>query len=174
MEPFHLGYVKDPLPGHEPYRGMLSIPYLRPTVDGSMLVASIRFRCLDNHEHLGHGKYNTLPGDRPRMYNTAALVAGTDTIAITEGELDAISAELSGIRAVAIPGVQMWKRLYREPFLGYESVFVLSDGDDPGRAFAAKVLKDLPNAKQIPMPEGMDVNDLVLVHGPAALRERIQ
>ena len=154
---------------------MLAIPYLRPTSDGSLFVASIRFRCLEDHEHdmHYHGKYNTVAGDRPRMYNTQALVESGDSIAICEGEIDAITAEVCGIHAVGIPGIQLWKRHFRDPFLGYEKVFVLADGDEAGRQLAATVMKDLPNARHIPMPPGMDVNDVVLKHGPSALRERI-
>src|SRR5690606_13663290 len=69
VDEFLLGYVDDPLPGHESYKGMLAIPYIRPTFDGELLVATIRFRCLLDHEHEFHGKYNTMPGDRRRMYN---------------------------------------------------------------------------------------------------------
>lgn len=175
IDKFLLGYVDDPVPGHDTYKGMLAIPYLRPTLDGSTYVVSIRFRCLENHEHAEffHGKYNTIAGDRPRIFNTEALVRAQDTIAITEGELDTIVADLSGIDAVGIPGVQLWKKHFREPFLGYETVYILSDGDRPGQKFAAELLKDLPNSKQIPMPEGMDVNSFVLEHGPEALKERI-
>lgn len=166
---FSLGYVEDPLPGHEMYRGMLAIPYLRP----GGLVASIRFRCIEDHEHQFHGKYNTVPGDRPRMYNTQDLVTSQDVIAICEGEIDTITAHLCGIPAVGIPGVQLWKKHFREPFLGYESVFIFADGDEPGRNFAASLKKDLPNGKVIPMPPGEDVNSFVLKHKAAGLKERI-
>jgi 5S rRNA maturation endonuclease (ribonuclease M5) len=181
-ERFKLGYVTDPLPGHEMFRGMIAIPYLRP----GGLVASIRFRCIreeckamgegdfsskENHEF--HGKYNTVAGDRPRMYNTEDLVTSQDIIAICEGEMDTITAHLCGIPSVGIPGVQLWKKHFREPFLGYEAVFILADGDEPGRNFAAALKKDLPNGRIIPMPSGEDVNSLALANGKEALLERI-
>ena len=44
---FHLGYVAEPIPGHEQYRGMLAIPYRgEPTLDGTYPTWSIRFRCV--------------------------------------------------------------------------------------------------------------------------------
>lgn len=156
------------------YRGMMAVPYLRPSWDGELFVASIRFRCLEDHEHQGHGKYNTEAGDRPRMYNTQALLESNDIIAICEGEIDAITAELCGIPAVGVPGAQLWKNHFRDPFLGYETVYILADGDDAGRAFASTVKKDLPNAKHIPMPPGMDVNSVVVQQGAKALTERIR
>lgn len=173
-EPFLLGYVEDALPGHSPYEGMLAIPYLRPTTQGGVFVASLRFRCLEDHEHQGHGKYMTVPGDRARMYNTLALIDACDTIAITEGELDAITAVACGVPAVGLPGAQSWKPWFRDPFLGYETVYVLADGDEAGHRFAVTVMKDLPNAKHIPMPKGEDVNSVVRAGGPKALTDRIQ
>jgi DNA primase len=153
----------------------MSIPYLRPTTDDELFVASIRFRCLvEGCEHEFHGKYNTVAGDRPRMFNTKALVESDDIIAICEGELDAITAQACGIPAVGIPGIQLWKRAFREPFLGYEKVYILADGDDAGRQLATVLMKDLgANGVVVPMPHGEDVNSFVKKNGPKALRERI-
>lgn len=171
VDKFRLGFVADPLPGHEMYRGMLSIPYLRRAHDGEWSVVSLRFRCLLDHDHHGHGKYNTEAGDTPRLFNTLALITSDDTIAITEGEIDAITAQVCGIPAVGVPGVQSWKPHFLDPFLGYERVYILSDGDDPGRQFARAVAQQLPNAKIIPSPEGMDVNKIIVTHGPSAIKE---
>lgn len=169
-----LGYVNDPLPGHEMFRGYMAIPYLRWSQEHGWAVVSIRFRCIQDHEHRGHGKYMTVAGDRPRLYNTLALLKESAVIAITEGELDAITAQVAGMPAVGVPGAQAWQSYFREPFLGYREVFVLADGDEPGMQFAHTVAKELPNAKVIPMPPGEDVNSLVLTKGKQALLERIK
>lgn len=171
---FRLGYVADPLPGHEYYRGMLAIPYLRRSTDKGWSVVSIRFRCIEDHEHSGHGKYMGMPGDKPRLFNTIALTRENDEIAITEGELDAVAAVTAGIPAVGLPGATTWQDYFREPFLGYQRVFVLADGDDPGMRFAHSVGSHLPNAVTIPMPKGEDVNSFVLKEGKQALVERIR
>ena len=170
---FLLGYVEDPLPGHEMHRGSLAIPYLRWSQHHGWAVVSIRFRCIQDHEHQGHGKYMTQAGDRPRLYNTMALLKTSTNIAITEGEIDAITAQIAGIPAVGVPGAEAWQRYFREPFLGYKNVFVLADGDEPGLKFANTVAKTLPNAKVIPCPPGTDVNSLVIEQGPRALMERL-
>lgn len=169
---FRLGFVAEPLPGHEPYRGMLAIPYLRYSREFGWGVVSIRFRKLGEVED--GAKYLTVAGDRPRLFNTNALLRRSATIAITEGELDAITAELCGVPAVGVPGTQMWKPHHVEPFLGYRSVFVLADGDDPGREFAYKVAHSLPNGKVVLTPEGQDVNSLVIQEGPGALLRRLK
>lgn len=161
------------MPGHDMYRGMLAIPYIRRATDSQWSVVSIRFRCIQDHEHHGHGKYNTTPGDKPRMYNTVALTQEDDRIAITEGELDAITATACGIPAVGLPGASVWQDYFRDPFLGYETVSILADGDDPGMRFAQNIAKQLPNAIIVPMPAGQDVNSIFLNEGKKALLERV-
>ncbi|WKW87272.1 DNA primase [Mycobacterium phage Chargerpower] len=166
---FGLGFVDDPLPGHELYRGCLAIPYLRWSSWRGWSAASIRFRRLDD----GKPKYMTLPGDKPRLFNTNALTNYSRDMAITEGEIDAVTAEMVGIPTVGVPGAQMWKPHFRELFLGYRNVNILADGDEPGLEFAKAVAKTLPNARIIPMPDGEDVNSLVMKQGKDALLERI-
>jgi hypothetical protein len=147
VQKFRLGYVNDPLPGHEQFRGYLAIPYLRWSQHNGWTVPSIRFRCMADHEHTGHGKYMTAPGDRPRLFNTVALLKPAPAVAITEGEIDAITAQVCGLPAVGVPGAQAWLPHFREPFLGYRDVFVLADGDEAGLRFANTVAGTLPNAK---------------------------
>lgn len=167
---FRLGYVAEPSKGHEMFRGFLAIPYLRWSMEFGWSVVSIRFRRLDS---LDRPKYMTVAGDRPRLYNTTALLKNTPAIAITEGEIDAISAEACGIDTVGVPGAEAWKPHFREPFLGYREVFVLADGDEAGMRFANTVAEKLPNAKVIPMPTGQDVNSVLVSQGADALRERL-
>jgi len=172
VDKFMLGYVADPFPGHEQYRGMLSIPYLRWSQEHGWAVVSIRYRRIS--EPYAGGKYLTQAGDRPRLFNTLALLGRSPNIAITEGELDAVTAQLCGIPTVGVPGAQSWKPHFREPFLGYRNVYVLADGDEPGLAFANTLAATLFNAKVIPMPTGSDVNSLVVSRGRDALISRIR
>lgn len=172
--PFKLGVVDDPLPGHEQYAGMLAIPYIRFNDIDEASVASIRFRCMKDHDHGHHGKYNTVAGDRPRLYNTRALQTPSDVVAITEGELDAITLHARcDVPAVGLPGVGSWADHFALPFAGYETVWIFGDGDKPGETFAKKLADALPNGKVIQLPTGEDVNSLVAVNGPEAILERI-
>ncbi|QNJ55846.1 DNA primase [Mycobacterium phage PainterBoy] len=163
--------MDDPLPGHEMYRGCLAIPYMRHSPWRGWSVASIRFRKLWDSDG---AKYLTVEGDKPRLYNTASLIRYSRDMAITEGEIDAVSAEvMAGIPAVGVPGSQTWKPFMRELFLGYRNVNILADGDEAGIDFARQVAKTLPNARIIPMPDGEDVNSLLTKQGKSALLERI-
>lgn len=153
---------------------MLAIPYLRRSEDGGWSVVSVRFRCLEDHEHQGHGKYNTVSGDRVRLFNTTALLRANDTMIVTEGEIDAITAQVYGFDAIGVPGASSWQAHFREPLLGYEIVFVLADGDEPGMKFANTVARSLPNAKIVPCPPGEDVNSWITnPEGFAQFKERI-
>ncbi|MDP7733675.1 toprim domain-containing protein [Mycobacterium paragordonae] len=165
--------MADPLPGHEMHRGRLAIPYLRWFHD-RLLVVQIRFRCIADHDHTGHGKYMSGAGEQPWLYNTMSLINHSPIVAITEGEIDAITAQLCGIPTVGVPGSQMWQPYFRELFLGYRDVFILADGDQPGMEFANTVAQTLSNSKIIPMPPGEDVNSLVIKQGKSALLERIK
>lgn len=81
---YRLGVVVDPMPGHGRFKGFLAIPYLDHK--GSPL--SIRFRCLEDHEHRDyyHGKYMSMEGEQPRMFNVGAIHRAGDTIHVAEGE----------------------------------------------------------------------------------------
>lgn len=115
-----------------------------------------------------------MSGDRPRMFHTLPLQQDLPFVAITEGEIDAITANLVGIPAVGIPGATSWQPHFREPFLGYRTVYILADGDAPGMKFAEAIAKTLPNSKIIPMPEKQDVNSVYLSDGPQFLKDKIK
>lgn len=170
IDSFRLGYVADPLPEHEKYRGCLVIPYLRRHPRHGWSCVSLRYRKLD-----GDGpKYLTMPGDRPRLYNTLALEEPTMKVGIAEGEIDAITATLCGIPTVGVPGVQSWQPHWAEMFRGYEEVLMFADGDEPGQKLAHKLAKELPNLKVVHSPDGEDINSTFTKHGMDAVRERFK
>jgi hypothetical protein len=161
---FRLGAVVDPLPGHEQYRGCLAIPYLTPS--GS--VTSIRFRNLS-----GHGaKYLTVAGDKPRIYNTAALERGTRAMCVTEGELDAAVAEVCELPTIGAPGAESWMPLWGRLIAQYDVVYTLSDDDDAGQEFAYKVAKTADNVRNVVMTGG-DVTTFFLENGAEELRGKV-
>jgi len=187
-ERFTLGYVGSALTGHEQRTGSLVIPYLRPA-GGANAVATVRFRCISDEcvcddeghylaptrkeNHRGHGKYLTLPGDMPRLYNTRALIANSPFIVITEGEFDAQVWESVGAPAVAYQGTSSWRDYFIPPLLGFGTVYIIADGDKPGIEAAEKLAALLPNAKVIVLGDGHDSNSFLHEHGAVALRERI-
>ncbi len=173
-ERFGIGYVSEPAPGHERIKGWLSIPYLRPA--GPDYTTTIRFRCIEDHDckDFGHGKYFGLPGVKPHLFNTQALIGESSYVAICEGEMDVLAAEACGIPAVGVAGVSGWREHFRPAFFGYETVYLFADGDDAGQGleFADKVAAQLSNAKVIPF-SGHDVNSLLLAEGPESVRAKI-
>lgn len=159
---FLLGLVVDPDPVHHQYAGRLSIPFITPTG-----VVYMRFRCLEDHNcsDFDHGKYQGVSGETTHLYNVSSLHLTGDTIAVTEGELDALISTQAGVPAVGVPGATNWKPFYYRLFDDYERVIVVGDGDTAGREFVATLARNLPNSIRRPMPEGYDVNSYVLKHG---------
>lgn len=165
---FRLGYVGNPLPGHEQYSGKLAIPYL--TRSG---VVSLRFRRIDD----GDGpKYLGLPGDTLRAFNVNALHKPGQRVCITEGEIDCITAHQAGLATVGLPGVASLREYTHRLFAGYQVVFILADNDDKGQGnqFAEKIAALVQNSRIILMPEGHDVNSFVMENGPEALLDRLE
>lgn len=161
-----LGVVSDPLPGHDRFRGWLAIPYLDK--DGKPL--SIRFRCIESHEHrdYGHGKYMSLPDEPPRMFNIAAIHTAEDEIHVTEGELDALILTKVGLPAVAVPGAHLWRPRHRVMLSGFNRIWVWGDPDDAGADFTNKITRSLMRARGVRLRDG-DVTDTFLAGGADAL-----
>lgn len=167
-----LGVVVNPLLGHEQMVGRLAIPYM--TEAGPV---DIRFRCLEQHscKDAGHGKYLTLPGHPPRMFNASALSIDTTTVAVCEGELDTLIVHHHlGIPAVGVPGAQVWsgQKHYPRMFRPFTRVLVFADGDDAGRDLGKQIARDVPQAVVLRMPDGADVTDTFLAEGVDGLAER--
>lgn len=166
-----LGWVKDPAPGHEAYTGRLAIPYITATG-----VVDIRFRCLKGHDCKAAKcpKYLSLPGHKARMYEARQVIGAGSVIAVCEGELDTLTMiHQVGIPAVGLPGATNWAPHYPLILSGFDAVLVMGDGDDAGRKFANTVASALDNGIAVPMPDGHDVNSLVLSDGAATLRELV-
>ncbi|MFJ6010186.1 toprim domain-containing protein [Streptomyces halstedii] len=187
-EKFLPGYVGDSvMVGHEKYRNHLVLPYLRPA-GGPHLVATIRFRCIrdecvkdpsgtyfflsgQKEQHDSHGKYQSLPGDHPRLYNTEALIVSSPYIALSEGEFSSWAVELDGIPSVSTQGVSAWKDHFDRAFAGYEKVFLLGDGDEAGQKMNEKLASRLPNAVPVLIPDEEDPDSYRRIHGAGSIRQ---
>jgi DNA primase len=161
-----LGYVHEPVIGHEQYAGRLSIPYITPTG-----VVDIRFRAIRDDDS---PKYLSRSGAESVLYNVPAFELDSDYIAICEGEMDTIIASsMVGIPAVGLAGANAWKNWYSRAFMDYRKVFVLCDGDQPGRDLGKKIAQQIDVAIVVTMPDGMDVNDLYLAEGPEGILKKM-
>lgn len=149
------------------YVGRYSIPYI--TRSG---IVTIRFR--RNGSEDGGPKYLSLPGDVARLYNVSVLLSDGPTLAIVEGEVDAITlTEHSGIPAVGVPGVANWKPVFARLVGNFDRVLCVGDGDDAGSNFANTLAEEL-EAVPVIMPDGHDVNSYWQEHGPMELRELLE
>jgi DNA primase len=163
---FHLGVVENPLPGHEGYKGKLVIPYITPSG-----VVDLRFRSINGEDP----KYIGLPGAKTTMFNAQAVLNAQQYICVTEGEIDAITVSVKTSHpAVGIPGANNWKPYYTKILDDFDTVIVLADGDNPGLEFGKKVSRELGNVNIVQMPEGHDVNSIVLQEGVQFLDEKIR
>ena len=163
---FHLGVVKDALPGHEQYTGRLAIPYITPSG-----VVDIRFRAIGNADP----KYMGMPGAKTSMFNAQVVLTASDYICVTEGEIDCITVSVkTNHPAVGIPGANNWKPFYSKILDDFDTVIVLADGDTAGMDFGKKVSRELSNVNIVQMPEGHDVNSIVMLEGAEFINERIR
>jgi hypothetical protein len=151
---YKLGYVAEPLPGDERFHGMLAIPYLTPAG-----ARGLKFRSLTP----GGGKYSKHSGEKNRLYNAAAYFAAGNIIGLSEGEMDAIVAtEHLGTPTLGVPGVEGWKKPWRQVFTDFSLVFIFGDGDQPGRDFAAEMCEVIGDrARIVQCPDHEDVSSMV-------------
>ena len=163
---FHLGVVDDPLPGHEAYKGRLAIPYITPSG-----VVDIRFRAIGNADP----KYMGMPGAKTSMFNAQVVLTASDYICVTEGEIDCITMSVkTNHPAIGIPGANNWKPFYSKILDDFDTVIVLADGDSAGMDFGKKVSRELGNVNIVQMPEGHDVNSIVMLEGAEFINERVR
>jgi hypothetical protein len=166
-----LGVVVDPPKAHEPASGRLSIPYI--TATGTV---AITFRCMREHDCKaigGHGKYWKAPGTKTRLYGSLWYDKAHDYIALTEGELDALTLQQIGIPALGVPGSENWKPYWTSVLQDFSTVYVFSDGDESGQKFAKRVLSEYDRAVNVRMPEGEDVNSCFVKYGEEFLKKKI-
>jgi DNA primase len=165
---FRLGYVADSMPGHEKYVGRIAIPYLSPDA----MPLQLRFRRVGD----GDGpKFLSTPGDIPRPYNTKVLEEDHAVMFTVEGEPDTWVTTQCGLPAIGFPGVSSWKREWGLALRQYDTVYHLADADDKGQGqeLGERIARDCGNVRIVLMPEGHDVNSLVLAEGPEALLRKV-
>lgn len=177
-----LGVVRDPLPGHEDLEGRLVIPYL--TRKGPV---NMSFRCMEDHDCkmvARHSKYRFMRGMRTNLYGVMAMEEADEWIAVTEGEIDAITLNMIGIPAVGIPGAEKWEACWGAVFEDFSRVYVYLDGDvtkviekpngdkveiNASRHMWETVSRELDNAIKVQLPDKFDVNRVYTEQGAEPL-----
>jgi DNA primase len=155
---FRLGYLD----------GKLVIPYLSPAGPWHC-----KYRCISDHncKDVGHGKYTYDSGAEHHLYNAQTLLTATGVI-VTEGEIDAITAEQHDLPAVAYPGAETWAKykFWRWCFDSVDEIVVVGDGDEPGRKAATSVSDSLRSSvtadvRMVVLPDGEDTNSFITKYG---------
>lgn len=156
-----LGFVAEPCENHDEMVGMLSIPFITPTG-----VSALRFRRITGSGH----KYHQEGASVSPLFNVRDLHRPEPYIALCEGELDGVvMSSLVGVPAVALAGTGQWMKqgkFYKRLLMDYDKVFVVMDPhdkDDAGQKTAKLIMRSVPNAVNIILPE--DVNDTFLQFG---------
>jgi DNA primase len=170
MDEWGLGFVLDPLPGHEDFQNRLAIPYLTPTG-----CVDMRFRCLSNHDckEVNCPKYLGESGSQRRLFGVRNLALDTPIIGLCEGELDAIAATAAGLPSIGVSGAKGWKNHWNHVFEGYTEIVILSDGDSAGKQLAEHASGVLYNSRVAAMPQGEDVSSFIQKNGVAKFLERV-
>lgn len=168
---WRLGFVEEPAPGHDRFRGWLAIPYVTPAGPVAQ-----KFRCIQPHrcnDLPDHHKYDSEQGSGTFLFGVNALRSDSMFVCVTEGELDCVVAnDVALLPAVGVSGSTKWRAHWNYIFEGYGDVVVLKDGDTAGDALARNVTNNVQHARVVAMPDGHDVNSFVLEFGAQALRER--
>ena len=100
------------------------------------------------------------------VWRLGRLDAGS-TVVIVEGIKDLMAARTMGAEAYAIPGAKTSPPQAVCEILKRHKVVVALDGDDAGNASREQLVEllqeqGLPNVKPKPMPDGMDVTDILI------------
>lgn len=162
---FQLGAVISPDELDRGAAGRIALPYIKP-----LGPRGLRFRKLPDDPH--PAKYWQPAGSQLQLFNTGQLLKPSGWIAITEGEIDCMTAVQCGIPCVGLPGVSSWKPHYQPIFAGFERVLIIADADDKGQgdSFALKLAELVPEPKIVRMPDGEDLNSFYVEHGAGAVR----
>jgi hypothetical protein len=87
---------------------------------------------------------------------------------VAEGESDALAlretyAELFGfpVWVLGIPGAGMWRSEWAKRTRWFGMVYLLADGDQAGRQMTNRILRDMPWARPVVLPDGEDARSLI-------------
>ena len=140
-----------------------------PYEDGLGRVRQLRYRPLYD---TGGAKY--LSDDGAPQHLFAVRAAEQAIGVICEGEIDAMSAWQAGVKAVAVPGAHAWKDEWKWLFRNCRYVVLAMDPDEAGLKAARAMHQSLSSVVDVqiaPLPEGHDVNDLLVRRGEQAVRD---
>jgi DNA primase len=147
------------------YAGRLAFPY----EDGCYRVRTVRYRALGSAEP----KFLNPAGQKLHLF---AVRAADEAVGyICEGEVDTLTAWQCGVKAVGVPGANVWQSEWAYLWRNCERVVIAFDSDEAGQRGTHRIARSLKHigvdVEYADLPEGMDVNDILVKDGPEAVRE---
>lgn len=123
-------------------------------------------------------RYQPQPTSRPKMLAAPGSRLGliphpsretSKDILLVEGPPDMVIARSHGLPAIAVPGDHAWQPAWARLLAGREITIVM-DADVQGRAAAARIANDVPNAEIVDLApsraDGYDLTDWLNEHRP--------
>lgn len=157
-----------------------------PITAGSQVLGFVARRHPDADDEAGPKYLNTPAtalfhkGDVLYGYDEQAVHAGATPV-LVEGPLDALSinsASIGDFIGVAPLGTALTQTQARKLACAHTSPIVATDNDPSGRAAAERAFWLLAQhgtaPRTIDLPQGTDPSEILMLHGPAALTERLE
>lgn len=113
----------------------------------------------------------TLPTDPVRASRSVLLVGEGEsgTLALRWAFGGQATPPVEAYYVLGIPGAGCWRPEWRSLLERFGLVYLLGDGDDAGRGLNWSIMRDLPLARPVRLPEGEDERSLLQRDGDRAL-----
>lgn len=144
----------------------IDLPYLLR--DGSLY----RWKSFGND-----GSARFLGESKPQIpFGLETLSLGGNVLILTEGESDCLALRVAfpSLPVLGIPGASSWKPEWRRAVDPFRAVYLSFDADDAGRKLTDSVLADLPEARNVLLPNGSDTREVLQRLGRDAYRELLK
>jgi len=109
-------------------------------------------------------KMAATPGSYAELYGWSQILSRPEEIVVCEGELDRLTLESQGLRAVtSTAGAGVFRREWAKDFEAIPKIYVCFDRDAAGREGGSRVARMIPHARIVELPaevgDGGDVTD---------------
>ena len=97
---------------------------------------AVRYRTALTKSDQGDHRFRWKHGTKPCLYGLWRLeqIRSAGSVVLVEGESDAQSLWLHGIRALGLPGAAMWQESWAQHFEGVDTIYVVVEPDTGGQA----------------------------------------
>ncbi len=113
-------------------RPAIRIPYR----NGQGKEVAVRYRTALTKSDQGDHRFRWKQGAKPCLYGLwwLELIRSAESVVLVEGESDAQTLWLHGIRALGLPGAALWQEAWAQHFEGVTTIYVVVEPDTGGQA----------------------------------------